>query len=91
LTKHGIAVMPFESLQEGMKAVAGKKIDALVQNEMVLKYLVKTEFPGQVQVIPGIFDEYFVSIALQRKSSLRKPINKALLKFMKTERQVKHI
>lgn len=54
-------------------------------NEIVLKYLVKNEFPGQVQVISEIFDEYFVGIALQAESPLRKPINKALLKLMKTE------
>ncbi len=51
----------------------------------ILKYLVRSEFPGRVQVLPGTFDEYFMGIALQQKSSLRKPINKALLKFMKTE------
>lgn len=86
LTNHGIAVMPFESVQEGLKAVAAKKIDAFVLNELMLKHLVKNEFPGRVQVIPGVFDEYFVVIALKEKSSLRKPINKALLKFMKTEK-----
>jgi ABC-type amino acid transport substrate-binding protein len=41
-----------------------------------------------VQVLSGTFDEYFVSIALQDKSPLRKPINKALLKFMKTEKWI---
>jgi len=51
-----------------------------------LKYLVRNEFPGRVQVIPGTFDEYFVSIGLQDKSPLRKSVNKALLKFMKTEK-----
>ncbi|MFZ0240226.1 MAG: transporter substrate-binding domain-containing protein [Desulfobacterales bacterium] len=85
LTKKGIAVISFESLQEGLKAVATKRIDAFVFNETILKYLVKSEFPGRVQVLPGTFDEYFTGIALQQKSSLRKPINKALLKFMKTE------
>ena len=86
LTNHGIAVMPFESVQEGLKAVAGKKIDAFVLNELMLKYLAKKEFPGRIQVLPGIFDEYFVAMALREKSSLRKPINKALLKLMKTEK-----
>ena len=86
LTNRGIAVMPFESVNEGLKAVADKKIDAFVLNELMLKYLVKNEFPGRVQVLPGIFDEYFVVIALKEKSSLRKPINKALLKLMKTEK-----
>jgi polar amino acid transport system substrate-binding protein len=86
LANHGIAVMPFERVQEGLNDLAAKKIDAFVLNELMLKYLVKKEFPGQVQVIPAIFDEYFVVMALKEKSSLRKPINKALLKFMKTEK-----
>jgi polar amino acid transport system substrate-binding protein len=85
LTKQGIAAIPFESIQEGLVGVASKKIDAFVLNEQVLKDLVKREFPGRVQVLPGTFDEYFVSIALPDKSPLRKPINKALLKFMKTQ------
>lgn len=86
LTNHGIAVMPFESVQDGLKDLANKKIDAFVLNELMLKYLVKNEFPGRVQVIPGIFDEYFIVVALKDKSSLREPINKALLKLMKTEK-----
>ena len=78
--------MPFESVNKGLKAVADKKIDAFVLNELMLKYLVKNKFPGRVQVLPKIFNEYFVVIALKEKSSLRKPINKALLKLMKTEK-----
>ena len=54
-------------------------------DELILKHMVKREFPGRVQVVGGTFDEYFVSIALQQSSPLRKPINKTLLKFMKTE------
>ena len=86
LTNHGITVTPFETVQEGLQAVASKKIDALVVNEGLLKYHVRNEFRGRIQVIPGTFDEYFVSIALQHTSPLRKSINRALLKFMKTEK-----
>jgi polar amino acid transport system substrate-binding protein len=85
LAKKGIAAIPFESLNEGLKAVESRKIDAFVQDEKILQYVIKTEFPGRVQVVGGTFDEYFVSIALQQNSPLRKPINKALLKFMKTD------
>jgi polar amino acid transport system substrate-binding protein len=85
LTRRGIAVVPIASFQEGLLAVAEKKIDAFVQDETILKHLIKTGFAGRVQVLPGTFDEYFVSVALQEKSPLRKPVNKALLKFMKTE------
>ena len=85
MTKQGIAVIPFEGVQNGLEAVAGRRIDAFVLNEQVLKYQVKKDFPGRVQVLPGLYDEYFVSIALPQNSSFRKPINKALLKLMKTE------
>jgi ABC-type amino acid transport substrate-binding protein len=84
LARQGIAVIPVKDVQEGLQRIAGKEIDALVLNEQVLKYMAKREAPIQMQVLPEIFDEYFVSIALQNKSQLRKPINKALLKFMKT-------
>jgi ABC-type amino acid transport substrate-binding protein len=85
LTRQGIAVISFAGVQDGMAALASGKIDAFVMNEQVLKYQTKKEFPGRVQVLPGTYDEYFVSIALPQNSSLRKPINKALLKLMKTK------
>lgn len=84
LTRQGIAAIPFKSIAEGVAAVAGRKIDAFVLNEQVLKHMAKKEFPGQVQVLPGVYDDYFVSIALPQNSPLRKPINKALLELMKT-------
>jgi ABC-type amino acid transport substrate-binding protein len=84
LNKQGISVIGFESLQEGLQATADKRIDAFVQNEQILKYLVRSDFPGRIQVLPGTFDEYFVSMAMPLNSPLRKPINAALLKYMKT-------
>jgi ABC-type amino acid transport substrate-binding protein len=86
LYRHGIAIISFESVHEGLNAVAGKKIDAFVLNEHMLKYNVKKDFQGRVQVLPGIFDEYFVVIALKNGHELRKKINKAFLKIMKTEK-----
>ena len=85
LTKQGIAAIPFEGIQDGLAAVASRKIDAFVLNEQVLKYQTKKKFPGRIQVLPGIYDEYFVSMALPQNSSLRKPINKALLQLMKSK------
>jgi len=86
LSKQGIAVIPFQTFQEGLQAVANKGIDAFVQDELILRYQVKKEYPGRVQVLPGTLNEYFVSIALRKASPLRKTINIALLKFMKTEK-----
>jgi polar amino acid transport system substrate-binding protein len=84
LNKQGITVIPFESLQEGLQATAEKRIDAFVQNEQILKFMARNDFPGRVQVLPGTFDEYFVSMAMPLNSPLRKAMNEALLKYMKT-------
>jgi len=47
LAKHGIAVIPFESIEEGLLGVASKNLDAFVLNEAVLKYRVKKNFPAE--------------------------------------------
>ena len=85
LVSHGVSVIPFASMQEGLLALADHRIDAFVQNEAVLKTIVMADFPGKVHVIPGTFDHYFVSIAFKERSPWRKPINKAMLKFMNTD------
>ncbi|MGD9971687.1 MAG: transporter substrate-binding domain-containing protein [Desulfatirhabdiaceae bacterium] len=86
LAKQGMATIPFVSVTEGLQALSMKKIDAFVQDEQILRHVIKKDYPGQMQVLPETFDEYFVGIALQPDSPLRKPINRALLKFMKTEK-----
>jgi polar amino acid transport system substrate-binding protein len=85
LTRHGIAVGPFEKEQDGLQAIVDKKIDAFVFDELVLKYLVRTEFPGRVHVLPEIFDHYSVGIAMPQGSPLREPVNRTLLKIIDTD------
>jgi ABC-type amino acid transport substrate-binding protein len=82
LARRGIAVRPFENVQAGLQAIVDKKIDAFVYNESTLKYFVRTEFPGRVHVLAGIFNHYYVSIGMPTGSPLREPINRALLKII---------
>jgi len=79
LAKRGIPVLPFENAEDGLQAIVDKKIDAFVFNDAVLQHLVRTEFPGRVQVLAGTFDHYFVSMAVPSASQLREPLNRALL------------
>ena len=85
LTRHGIAVGPFEKEQDGLQEIVDKKIDAFVFDELVLKYLVRTEFTGRVHVLPEIFDHYSVGMAMPQGSLLREPVNRALLKIIDTD------
>jgi len=81
LAKRGITVLPFENAEDGLQAIVDKKIDAFVFNEAVLKHLVKTQFPGRVQVLATTFDHYYVSMAVPSGSPLREPLNRALLEI----------
>ena len=45
LARKGIAVIPFESIQEGLLAVGSKRIDAFVMDELILKHMVKSGVP----------------------------------------------
>jgi polar amino acid transport system substrate-binding protein len=82
LSDRGIAVLNFMNEQDGLQALVENQIDAFVFNELILKYLVKTEFPARVHVLPGTFDHYYVSMGLPSGSSLREPLNRALLEVM---------
>ena len=83
LSERGLAVLPFVNERDGLQAIVDNKIDAFVYNELVLKYLLRTEFPARVQVLPGIFDHYYVSMGMPSGSQLREPLNRALLEIMR--------
>jgi polar amino acid transport system substrate-binding protein len=85
LTKRGIAALPFENAKDGLQAIVDKEIDAFVFNEVVLKHLVKTAFPGRVQVLATTFDHYYVSMAVPSGSPLREPLDRALLGVTATD------
>jgi polar amino acid transport system substrate-binding protein len=77
--------VPFPAERDGLQAIVDNKIDAFVYDELVLKHIVKTDFPGRVHVLAGTFDHYFVSMGMPHGSPLRKPINIALLQIMEKE------
>jgi ABC-type amino acid transport substrate-binding protein len=56
-----------------------------VFDELILKHIVKTDFPGRVRVLAHTFEHYYMSMALPPGSPLREPINRALLRVMATE------
>ena len=91
LTERGIAVMPLESIKDGLEAIVDKKIDAFVFNEAILKYLVRTDFAGRVYVLPGTFDHYYMSMAMASGSPLREPLNRALLKIIASDDWIRSI
>ena len=82
LAEKGLAVVQFETINKGLMAVANQKIDAFVDDELQLKFLIKQHFPGQLHVLPETITEYYVSMAMPEGSHLRERLNRALPKIM---------
>jgi polar amino acid transport system substrate-binding protein len=84
LVNNGITVIPFENHRIGLQALTDTEIDAFVHDDYILKHLVKTQFPGQVTILPEIFDNYFMSMAIPTGHPIREPLNLAILRFIET-------
>ena len=63
----------FEALRSG-------KIQAVFYDEPFLRYAVRNQYPGQFTVIPLNLDTQLYAFAVREGSSLREPINRALLR-----------
>jgi len=85
LKNRGIVAQEFQSARQGVQAIADNLIDAFVYDEVVLYHLIKNDFNTIVRVLPGSFDDYYIGMGFPTGSSIREPINRALLKIMDTE------
>ena len=82
LARRGIGAQPYESASEGLQAIVDDELDAFVYNKAVLAHEVRQEFPARVQVLPGVFDPYYVGVAMRPGSALRESMDRALLRIM---------
>ena len=85
LHQRGIAMRTFKNEQDGLQAVVDGKIDAFVYDEIVLKYHSKADFPGRIQVLPEIFDPYYLSFTMPQGSELRETLNRALMRVLDSD------
>ena len=56
------------------------KIQAIVYDEPFLRYVIRTQYPGEFDVIPLSVDPQLYAFALREGSPLREPINRVLLR-----------
>lgn len=85
LVKDGVPVLSFKNLPQGLMAVAENQIDAFVDEEAQLKYVIKNEFQGKLHVLPETFAHFYVSMAMPSHSSLREPLNRVLARIIDTD------
>ncbi|MGB3097486.1 MAG: transporter substrate-binding domain-containing protein [Candidatus Deferrimicrobiaceae bacterium] len=83
LRENRIPFYPYKTASEGLRAIAEGKIEALVYDKPILQYLIRKEFPGDLEVLPTTFRRQDYGIALTAESPLREPINVVLLKIIR--------
>jgi polar amino acid transport system substrate-binding protein len=69
------------SLPEVYALLLEKKVDAVVFDSPVLLYYAANEGRGQVEVVGSPFRQEAYGILFEQSSTLRKPVNEALLKL----------
>ncbi len=79
LRENRIPFNTYKTASEGLRAIAEGKIEALVYDKPILRYLIRKEFQGDLEVLPTTFRRQDYGIAMPAGSPLREPINRVLL------------
>lgn len=85
LERSRVVYQPYPSIAAGLEAVASGEVDAMVYDKPLLQYLIKENYPKQLEVLDLTFDPQNYAFALPSGSPLREEINRSLLKFISQE------
>lgn len=79
LKEKRISYQVYKTPREGLRAIAEGHSDAMVYDAPILRYLIKQDFRGALEVLPHRFMSQGYGIALPQGNPLREPINRLLL------------
>jgi len=79
LNRQGISFQTVTDAEEGLKALAAGRVDAVVYDAPILKYLIHLKHSDDLAMLPGTFERQDYAIALSQGSPLRENVNRALL------------
>jgi polar amino acid transport system substrate-binding protein len=81
-----IATISFPSVASGLEALEAGRIDAFVHDEPILRYEVRRNHLGKLELLPEVFEPQVYGIAFPSGSMLREPLNQALLAVLASPR-----
>jgi ABC-type amino acid transport substrate-binding protein len=79
LKENHISFYSYKTADEGLRATAEGRVDSLVYDEPILRYLINSKYKGDLEVLPETFLPQDYGIALPDGNPLREPINQVLL------------
>ena len=87
LDAHGIAYRPFVAdigTNEMLEALDRGEVDAVVDSQLSLQYIVSNKYPGRLLVLPDRVQPTMLGFGFRIGSPLRKRVDVALLKLAET-------
>jgi len=79
LEQHQLERDYYPSVLESLRAIEQGKVDAMVYDAPLLKYLTENQFKSKLIVINNLFEHQQYGIAFPEGSPLREPINRVML------------
>ena len=73
----------YVSVEEGLSALSQGKVDAMVYDAPLLKYLVNLHFEENLKVVDKVFEFQHYGIAFPENSPLREPVNRIMLDMIR--------
>ncbi len=86
LKSRHLSVRYFNSVSECLHALKDKKVDAVVYDEPLLKYLVKKHFADSLEIDDSLFDRQHYGIAFPEGSPLRESVNRVMLEILQGDK-----
>ena len=81
----GIRYQDYDNLEKAMRALALGEVDALVSDAPIMRYMINERQDSGLLVLPNPVREESYAFALANGSTLREPINQAMLSILPTE------
>jgi polar amino acid transport system substrate-binding protein len=79
LDERHLRYAPFDELAAALTALSRGDVDAVVNSVGALQYLISTRFKETVRAPQGVLEPAYMAIALPPGSSLKKPLDEALV------------
>jgi polar amino acid transport system substrate-binding protein len=85
LTREHISYQLFADADTALLALQKDRIDAVVYDRLLLTWFINERFSGSLKVLDATFDLQVYAIALPRDSTLRMPINLAVIDVIRSD------
>jgi len=82
--EYGGSPVLYPNIETMMAAVSNEDCDALVSESHTLMLALHASKPNELRLIPGIFNSFDFALALPQGSTLREPLNNAILQMRET-------